>query len=700
MSKRILTTGQWLILLAILLMTSLGWSAVALWTEIAARSPQVGRTLLGVAYLLGVAGWAAITLRLWIAYQRGELGRRLNSLRFLRQKRTMMWASVAAPWVVLRLAGRLLVWAFDRLPMSPLAGMVLSAALASMLALALRALRQAEAINDAEPSAAAGRIAGWLTWILPGASMLAIVAYLVVAAFRLSYPFGLEWMEGGSVEQIRRLLAGQPLYTSPSMDFIPYIYTPLYFYVSALAAQITGVSFVPLRLVSIIASVGCLLLIFQIVRQETAGKVDGVLAAGLFAATYQAGASWLDLGRADTLALLLLLGAIYVLRFRKTRAGAAIAGVLLALSFLTKQTMLIAALPIMLYSLVSNWRRGICACGTAIVVAMLSCLALNVSSGGWFAYYIFGLPGQHRLYLPMLYGFWVADVWLPVGIAFTLAVAYLASMLLPVGVTGQANSDHRLNDLKICVIRVICGSNRNPASPAQVEAGSRFETGLFYLAVLIGLAGGSWAGKLNDGGFNNVLLLVYAAVSILFGLAIHRVRAWVDALPAGHRPVASMAVYGLCLIQLGGLVYNPLAHIPTQADVEAGRAVVEIIGSVEGDVFVPFHGYLAVDAGKPSYANGVALGELLGDFGGRELDSGSAVLEEIEQAIREQRFDAVILDSLPALDRTGLYQTILPLLDQYYERGRPLIDDDDAFWPLTGTRSRPDVIYYPKKHEE
>lgn len=677
MTKRLLTTGQRLILLAALLSISLGWLAVAVWTEIAARSPQTGQIILGVVYSLGVVIWAAITLRLWIAHWRGELDRWLDRLCFLRQNPALIWAAVAAMWVMLRAAGRLLMYAFGELPMSPLMGMVLSTVLGSMLCLMLRAPCRVEEVGEAGPSSAAGRVAGWLTWILAGAALLAIVTYLVVAAFRLTYPFGLEWMEGGSVEQIRRLLAGQPLYTGPSIDFIPYIYTPLYFYVSALVAQITGVSFVPLRLVSIAASMGCLLLIFQIVRQETTGKFDGVLAAGLFAATYQASASWLDLARADTLALCLLLGAIYTLRFQRTTAGAAIAGVLLGLAFMTKQTVLIAALPIMLFSLVGSWRRGIALTGAAVVVAMLSCLILNMASDGWFAYYIFGLPGQHRPYLPMLYGFWVADIWLPVGIASTLVVAYLAWMLCPISQVRQWLAQRM-------------------ATHADGEAGSRFETGLFYLAMLIGLAGGSWAGKLNDGGFNNVLLLVYAALSILFGLGVHRMREWVDALPAAHRPLGIIILYGLCLLQLGGLAYNPLAHIPTQADTGAGRALVETIGGIEGDVFVPFHGYLAVDAGKPSYANGVALGELVGDFGGQQLDSGGAVLDEIEQAIRERRFDAVILDSLPALDRTGLYRRILPLLDRYYRQGPPLIEDNDAFWPLTGTRSRPDVIYYAK----
>jgi hypothetical protein len=685
---------KWRTLTVILLLASLTWSAAALWIEIAAQPFQPGRALLGVAYTLGLAGLVTVTLHRWMTSQRTVPSQ--TSLLF--ESRTLTWAAVAALWMMLRVLGRLMTLAFGELTLPPLFGMVLATVLGSILLLGVKRPHQASMTPEEQVQIGSGRIARWLAWLLPAVALLAIATYLIVAAIRLTYPFELEWMEGGSVEQIGRLVAGQPLYVAPSMRFIPYIYTPLYFYLSALIARLIGVSFIPLRLVSIIASLGCLLLIFQIVRRETTSKLDGLLAAGLFAATYPASASWLDLGRADTLALCLLLAAIYTLRFQRGTAGAAMAGGLLALSFLTKQTMLIPTLPLLLFSLIADWRRGVCVGGIAIVTAMLSCLALNVASNGWFAYYIFGLPGQHRLYLPMLYGFLIADMWLPMGIAVVLSVAYLASMLS--AQPGEERTSPRgwrgfVNRLA----RIIFDWNKPQANPASVETHSHLRTGLFYLAMLVGLAGGSWAGKLNDGGFNNALLLAYAAIAIVFGLALHRMRTWVNDLPAARQPAGMTTVLGLCLFQLGGLAYNPLAHIPRQGDVEAGQALVETISRVDGDVFIPFHGYLAVEAGKPAYANGVALGELAGDFGGKELDTGSEVLAEMAQAIREQRFGAVVIDSLPALDKTRLYQVILPLLDEYYQQGPPLITGDADFWPLTGTRSRPDIIYYPRNDD-
>ena len=65
----------------------------------------------------------------------------------------------------------------------------------------------------------------------------AIGTYLVVALFRLAHPFDLEWLEGGAVEHVRRVLSGRPIYTAPSVGFVAYTYPPLYFWVSATIAR-------------------------------------------------------------------------------------------------------------------------------------------------------------------------------------------------------------------------------------------------------------------------------------------------------------------------------------------------------------------------------------------------------------------------------------------------------------------------------
>ena len=68
---------------------------------------------------------------------------------------------------------------------------------------------------------------------LVAAALWYLGAYLVVALARLNYPYDLEWMEGGTLEHVARVLGGRPLYVAPSLEFTPYIYAPLYYYVAA-----------------------------------------------------------------------------------------------------------------------------------------------------------------------------------------------------------------------------------------------------------------------------------------------------------------------------------------------------------------------------------------------------------------------------------------------------------------------------------
>ena len=85
-----------------------------------------------------------------------------------------------------------------------------------------------------------------LKYILLASAAYYVVVYLVIVCSRIAYPYELEWMEGGSVDHVRRILAGQPLYIRPSLSFTPFIYTPLYFYVSAAVAKCIGIGFTPL----------------------------------------------------------------------------------------------------------------------------------------------------------------------------------------------------------------------------------------------------------------------------------------------------------------------------------------------------------------------------------------------------------------------------------------------------------------------
>ena len=89
------------------------------------------------------------------------------------------------------------------------------------------------------------------------ASLAVIGAYLAIAIARLGYPFHLEILEDNSLIEVHRILAGQPLYPAPSASYVPDGYPPLYFAVSAAVASVLGQSYLPLRLVSLVASLAC-----------------------------------------------------------------------------------------------------------------------------------------------------------------------------------------------------------------------------------------------------------------------------------------------------------------------------------------------------------------------------------------------------------------------------------------------------------
>src|SRR5207249_2399660 len=132
--------------------------------------------------------------------------------------------------------------------------------------------------------------------------------------FRIGQPFELEWIEGGSLAMVRRVLAGLPPYVAPSLVYIPFNYPPLYFVVCAWVARALGPSLMTLRLVSFVASLGCGAAIARLIVIETRRRDAALLAMSLFFATYRFAGAWLDTARSDSLQLALLLLGFVILR--------------------------------------------------------------------------------------------------------------------------------------------------------------------------------------------------------------------------------------------------------------------------------------------------------------------------------------------------------------------------------------------------
>lgn len=494
-------------------------------------------------------------------------------------------------------------------------------------------------------------VAAALRWAALAAGSAFVLALAGVAAWRLGYPYHLEWMEGGSVDHLRWLLAGRPLYVEPSIDFVPYGYPPLYYYAAAALAAVIGPGFVALRLLSIAATAGSLWFLYRLVERESGDRAAGFLAAALFAAAFPLAGFWYDVGRVDSLCLGLLLAAVYVARQGEGRRAAIGAGVLLALACLTKQTaMIVAPALVLAAAALRPWRWTAWFAGTALATLGAATAALDLGHGGWYRYYVFELPRRHVFFdLGPLQFLW-RDLARDLPVALALGLVYLALALW-----------------------------RRPRRPA-----------LFLGLVVFGLLLAGYLVRRTAGGFVNVLMPALAAAAILFGLGVGELRraARRGAGSARRRVLGGAAealLFALCLLQLGLLRYDPRTQVPDAADRRAGDDLVARIAGYPGAVLVPELGYLAGLAGKEPFAPWMAWFAVL-RVEDPEFPEGS--LEEMRQALVERRFDAVIF-----ADRIWL--SVLDDELAGYTHGPIDYPEPETFMPRTGFRTRPVVVVEP-----
>lgn len=478
-----------------------------------------------------------------------------------------------------------------------------------------------------------------------GASVWYLGAYLAVALLRLRYPFDLEWMEGGSVDHVARILQFQPLYVPPQVSFIPFEYPPLYFYLSAAVAKLVGLGYFPLRLVSLASSLVCFGCIYQIVRDESRRVFPGTLAAGVFAGTFRIGGAWLDLARVDSLFLAFFLVAILMLRESVSARRHALAGLVLALSYLTKQTALAMALPVVLWALLANPRRGVALAASLTAAAGLPTLVLHLASHGWFTFYVWQYPFKHAFALPVWTTFWTRDLLPPLPIAFAGAVLLIVWNLL----------------------RFRCSE-------------------LFWPAVFVGMIGGAYRSRLQTGGYDNVLLPAFAVLAILLGLAVNRLMAVAERRSGLAWRFGEASLYVACLIQMALLWYDPRAQVPTAADRAAGEHLVSVLDNLPGDVLVTHHGYLPMMVGKPSHAHMMQVYDIL-----KVSDEQSAKLaDQFRTAIRARTFGAIVLD-----DAASYF--FMQDIDAAYMLQSRVFAEPRVFFPVTGgVIVRPEYIYVPR----
>jgi len=475
-------------------------------------------------------------------------------------------------------------------------------------------------------------------------------SFIYVALSRIGYPFSLEWLEGGSYAQVHRLLTGQPLYARPSMEYVAMIYPPLYYYTAAILSRVVGFGFVPLRLVSFSSTLGALVVIFLIVRQQGGFALAAALGSGLFAATYQLSGSWFDIARVDTLSVFLVLLAIWLLRMRD-RAWHVAAGLVFGLACLTKQTHLITLACLTVYLAVFDWKKLATFIVPCLVLLGSAYVALNGVYDGWFGFFVLRLAlgsGEYVTFEPGMFmhtasGFWLSSILLPLSIVVLSILIFVIARL-------RMGQDH---------------------------------AGLFfYLAFVAGMVGTSWS-VVQVGGYKNDLLPAYSSLAVLFGISLH----WLMTQTV-HAAIWRSATLAACILQFALLWYPITSQIPSQQDLAAGKALLDRIHQQRGDLYIPFHPELSLMAGKKPFASWSPMFQLEGNFGGGDIRVAGRVKTEFARAMERRQFSMIILDQEP--------NWIWGDPERYYARtGQTIFADEDVFWPVTGWQTRPEIMLLP-----
>jgi len=471
--------------------------------------------------------------------------------------------------------------------------------------------------------------------LVAATAVLALAGLAVVAGLRLPHPFELEWQEGGVLEHVLRLRAGEPVYAEPRLDFVAFPYPPGFALAGAAAVTLLGAGLPALRALSLGAALAACAALFVLARAGGSRRA-GIVCAGAFAASYPFAGSWFDLARVDALFVALSLWAYVLLERRRGVGPALAAGGVFFLAGFVKQ----AAWPIgiaLLPALAMRRRAEALALGAALVGPVLaSTLALDRITDGWYRWYVFELLAGHPFVRSMWAGFWIES-------ARVLAVP----VLLVVAV-----------------------------SPRRAGVGAL--RGSFALALL----GSSWVARAHEGGFANTLMPACAAASLVLAGAFHGARA----LPGGRRTAAALLALGH--FALLAPAWNARL-VPSADDRAAGEGLVAELAAVEGEVFVPYHPHLARRAGKRPGVHAMAVVDLLKS---RERDVAGRFVAELRDALEARRWAVIVLD-----DRS--WEEDLPELGASYRVERELFrgEPPERFVPVTGAPWRPRYWYVPRE---
>ena len=465
--------------------------------------------------------------------------------------------------------------------------------------------------------------------------------YVFTAIPRILYPYDLDFIEDSMLMQSLRFAQGLPVFAAPSAEFVAHVYMPLYTWLGGWLLKLTGPGFVPLRLLSLSATLTTAAIIFYIARRESGFTWLGLASAGLYLGGYRLSGFWYELVRVDSLYVTLAITGAMLGVYSKSTKGILASAATLALAFFTKQTGLAFAVGVAAYLFLALGKRAALFVGAFVVIAVTPLITINLQTGGWFFHYVFSGASSNTVEIGRAFRYIAVELF---GVMAGLSLMALIAALM--------------------IFRRI-GSRAVREQPWLM---------MILVAVIV-----SGVGRSSVGGNLNNLMPAYAFLCLAPAISS---REWREhLLPEWHTPVLATAI----ILQLALGVYNPLRYIPTAEMRQSGDRLIEKVRAIDGEVLVLMHPYYALLAGKEPAVQ-VAL------IWYEKQWQDVPFPKDFVERIQSQYYAAIISDET-------LFETdpdVQRLITTYYSPTGTLAASESPP-AVTGMFARPTVIYTPKR---
>lgn len=459
-----------------------------------------------------------------------------------------------------------------------------------------------------------------------------VVLLVYVFARRFVYPYDLEWMEGGMLDHALRLAEGQPIYAPPSVDFIPYLYTPGYPFAVFVLGKLFGLGYKLGRFVSLAGFFAVALFGYIYARREGGSRAAAACAIAVIFAAFVPTGAFYDLARPDSLFMGLVTAGLLIGWWKRhSYAGGVAAALVLVAAFFVKQTTAPLMIALGLALLLAVPRTAIVYGLTLAVVGLPALWLANRSTDGWFWTYTSVLHRKHD--------FFPARAFL--GTPGRLALILGPAILLVPWALVRRRTPGLVYATFIALAGVFAACTSFGTQWAFTNA---FMPGVMLPAIAIGVA----AGRLVDETKEAPPRLRSAAVYLLLALSLLTA-------PGGLLPVAARVLpesWGLNALR-NPTGYDPRIFIPTARDRAAGDALIAKLKAVSGEVLIPFHPFYAHLAGKRTYLHRMGVMDI--------WRAGMGAPRGLVEALDAHRFQLVVMDD--KID--GNWQMWPRLLDDY-----------------------------------